>query len=120
MISRIYIDNLQCFVNFEYKPARRELILGANGSGKFSFLDSLLLLRQFVMAGVVLEDFFILRQRTRWLNRDRLTCELEALLDGGRYLYRLVIEPWGEPPKARVASETVHLDGKPAWLTSRQ
>jgi len=113
MISRLYIDKFRCFVNFEHKPARRELILGANGSGKSSFLDALLLLRQFVMTGVVFDDFSLLRQRTRWLNQDQLTCELEAVLDDSRYTYRLVIEPWGEPVKPRVASETVHLDGKP-------
>jgi hypothetical protein len=44
-----------------------------------------------------------------------MTFELEAVLDGGRYVYRLVIEPWGEPPRSRVASETVHLDSRPIF-----
>ena len=115
MLSRIYIDNFRCFDNFEHKPARRELILGTNGSGKSSFLDALLLLRQFVMTGMVLNDFWILSHRTRWLKRDNVTFELETVLDGSKFLYRLVIEPWGEHPKPRVASETVHLDGKPIF-----
>ena len=36
-------------------------------------------------------------------------------LDGGAYVYRLVLEPWGDPAKPRVVSETVHLDGKPIF-----
>ena len=29
MLKRIYIDNFRCFVNFEYKPERKQLLLGA-------------------------------------------------------------------------------------------
>jgi predicted ATPase len=36
MLTRLYIDNFRCFVKFEYRPARTQLILGANGSGKSS------------------------------------------------------------------------------------
>jgi predicted ATPase len=36
MLTRLYIDNFRCFVKFEYGPARTQLILGANGSGKSS------------------------------------------------------------------------------------
>ena len=115
MLTRIYIDNFRCFVNFEHKPARKQLILGRNGSGKSSYLDALLFVRQFVTKGDVFEDFFILSQRTRWLNQQHQTCELEAELDGGRYLYHLVIEPWGEPARPRVKSETVHFNGKPIF-----
>ena len=115
MLTRFYIDNFRCFVNFEHRPARRQLILGANGSGKSSFLDALLMLRKFVVEGDFLDSLLILSQRTRWMDQPRVTCELEAALDGGRYVYRLEIEPWGEPPRARVASETVHLDGRPIF-----
>jgi predicted ATP-dependent endonuclease of OLD family len=115
MLTRLYIDNFRCFVNFEHKPARRELILGANGSGKSSFMDALLLLRQFVTKGEIFNDFYILNQRTRWLNQPQQTHELEATLDRSRYVYRLVVEPWGEPARPRVVSETVHFDGKPIF-----
>ena len=115
MLTRIYIDNFRCFVNFEYKMARRQLIFGPNGSGKSSFQDAVLLLRQFVMKGVVFDDLYILGQRTRWLNQPKITYELDAALDDSRYAYRLVIEPWGDPPRPRVASESVHFDGKPIF-----
>ena len=44
MLTRLYLDNFRCFENFEYKPARRELILGRNGSGKSSLFEALFLL----------------------------------------------------------------------------
>lgn len=115
MLSRLYLDNFRCFVNFEYRPGRRELILGGNGSGKSSLLDALLVLRQFVVKGDLFDDFHILGQRTRWLDQRQITGELDAELNGGRYVYRLVIEPWEEPPRPRVVSETVHFDGKPIF-----
>ena len=115
ILTRIYIDNFRCFVNFEHRPTRKQLILGANGSGKSSFLEALLLLRQVVANGNVLDEFFPLIQRTRWLDQPQQTFELEAEIEGGGYTYRLAIEPWGEPTRPRVALETVQFDGKPIF-----
>ncbi|MCC6366696.1 MAG: AAA family ATPase [Bryobacterales bacterium] len=65
MLTRIYLDNFRCFVNFEYRPARKQLILGDNGSGKSSLMDAILALRQFVARGDRADDVFHLGQRTR-------------------------------------------------------
>jgi predicted ATPase len=115
MLTRVYIDNFRCFVNFEYRPARKQLIFGRNGAGKSSLLDVLLFVRQFAMTGAKPEEFNILGQRTRWMNQTQQTCELEAVLDEGTYIYRLILEPVGDPPRPRVAQETVHLNGKPIF-----
>jgi predicted ATPase len=116
MLTKLYIDNFRCFVNFEYRPGRRELILGHNGSGKSSLVDAFLFLRRFATSGYIIEDGLgILNERTRWMNQRQQTWELAALLGGGAYVYRLVIEPFGEPPQIRVTTETVHLDGKPIF-----
>jgi predicted ATPase len=115
MLTRLYIDNYRCLVNFEHRPARKELILGRNGSGKTSFLDALLFLREFSAEGRSFEHFLVLSQRTRWLDRPEQTFEIDAELSGGSYVYRLVIEPFGDPPRPRVRSETVHFDGKPIF-----
>jgi predicted ATPase len=115
MLTRVYFDNFRCFVNFEYKPDRQQLIMGRNGSGKSSFLDALFFLRQFSVTGAKPEDFNILGQRTRWLNQRQQTCEVEVTLDDSKYQHRLILEPYGEPPRARVALECVYLNGKPIF-----
>jgi predicted ATPase len=110
MLTRLYIDNFRCFEKFEYRPARRNLILGRNGSGKSSLLDALLFLRQFVIAGKKVEELFLLSQRTRWLGKSAQTFEIEAVLGGRDFTYQLVIEPVSNPPLPMVALETIHLD----------
>jgi AAA15 family ATPase/GTPase len=115
MLTRLYIDNFRCFVNFEYRPARKQLIFGGNGSGKSSLLYALLLLRQFVVRGDKAEDIFTQYERTRWMTQPRQTFELEALLEGDSYVYKLAIEPYGEPPKPRVVSETLQFNEKPIF-----
>lgn len=115
MLTRVYLDNFRCFVNFEYRPKRKQLIIGANGSGKSSLLDALFFMRQFSAAGANADDFNILGQRTRWMNQRQQTCELEVTIDETRYVHRLVLEPIGDPARARVVVESVHLDGKPIF-----
>ena len=112
MLTRLYIDNFRSFVKFEYRPARKQLILGGNGSGKSSLLDALLLVRQFAVRGDKAEELFILSQRTRWLNQPHHTFELEAALDSGNLIYRLILEPSGEPPQPTVRSEVVLYNGR--------
>ena len=115
MLTRLYIDNFRCFVNFEHRPAKRELILGANGSGKSSFIEALLRLRLFVGKGERAGDLFLPDQRTRWLNQPEQTFELEARVLDCNYAYRLVIGRSLSPLATWVASETVHADGKPIF-----
>jgi hypothetical protein len=111
MLTRLYIDNFRCFVGFEYKPARHNLILGRNGSGKSSLLDALSLLQRFVVDGESSPKLFRVSERTRWLSQSFQTFEIEALVNGRIYEYQLVIEfPAG---RSRVASENLKLDGKP-------
>jgi len=118
MLTRVYIDNFRSFVNFEYRPSRTQLILGPNGSGKSSLMDALFMVRQFAVVGQDANTFgLLMSQRTRWLEQRQQTFELEAGLDGGRYVYRLVMEPVEllGAIRPRVVSETVQLDGKPIF-----
>ncbi|MBK9170228.1 MAG: AAA family ATPase [Bryobacterales bacterium] len=116
MLTRVYIDNYKCFVNFEYRPARRQLILGANGSGKSSLLDALLTVRQFVIRGDKAEDLFVAASRTRWLpDQPRQTFEIEAQVGESCFVYRLAIEALGDPALPRVIEETVQCDQKPVF-----
>jgi ATPase subunit of ABC transporter with duplicated ATPase domains len=112
MLTRIYIDNFRCFVNFEYRPEKKQLIVGPNGAGKSSLLDALLFLRRLVVLGQNLERRKILAERTLWMDLPNQTFELEASLDRDKYLYRLVIDSYGDPKRARVALERVACNGK--------
>jgi predicted ATPase len=88
MLTRIYIDNFRCFVNFEFKPGRKQLLLGANGSGKSSLLDAIRYLKQFLKGD---ENPFTQSTRTRWQNKPLQVFEIEALLDRQKYEYRVEI-----------------------------
>src|SRR5260370_28413327 len=88
MLTRIYIDNFRCFVNFEYKPAQRQLILGANGSGKSSLLDALLFLRRTVVLKQELARRRILDERTLWVSPPNPTFEIQASPGGPTSGYR--------------------------------
>ncbi|HME09964.1 MAG TPA: AAA family ATPase [Bryobacteraceae bacterium] len=119
MLTRLYINNFRCFVNFEYRPERKQLILGANGSGKSSCLDALLLVRAFSTGAQNPESSVLLNhlwsQRTRWLTLEQQTFEIDAALASQSYSYRLAVMPDGERRTPLVSSESVHVDGKPIF-----
>ena len=115
MLTRLYLDNFRCFVNFEYRPPRKQLIVGANGSGKSTMLVALLTLRNFATSGESVDKVFFPMNRTRWMNQPDQTWEIEVRFDERTYAYRLVIEFVGDPLRPRVKSEGVHCDDKPIF-----
>ncbi len=66
MIKRIYIDGYRCFSNFEFKPARMNLILGVNGSGKTSLFDVVSHLMDLVVGGTTASEAFATQTLTAW------------------------------------------------------
>jgi len=118
MLTRVYIDNYRCFVNFEFRPEAKQLILGLNGTGKSAFLEVLGLLRDFavVKPGYRAGELFGPETLTRWETRPRQSFELEVTGNGGTYLYTLWIEVQDRQPRARVIKEALDFDGKPLAL----
>src|SRR4051812_35545775 len=102
MLSRIHIDNHKCFVNFDFKPKSKQLILGLNGAGKSAFLDVLRRIRDFAVVGSKVDQVFHSDNRTRWQNRARQTFELEVKGNGGTYLYTLWVDADDSQPRSRV------------------
>jgi predicted ATPase len=108
MLTRIYIDNFRCFVNFEYKPERKQLLLGANGSGKSSLLTAIRYLKRFIKGG---ENPFTQITRTRGQDRRLQVFEIEALLDEQKYVYRVEIRFAPETRQMSVSQEQLRVSG---------
>lgn len=112
MLTRIYIDNFRSFVNFEYKPERKQLLLGPNGSGKSSLLDAIRYVKRFIDGD---ENPFTQSTRTRWQDKPLLVVEIEALLDGQKYEYRVEIRFAQETKQASVNLESLKVSGAPVF-----
>jgi predicted ATPase len=110
MLKRLYIDNFRCFVNFEYKPERKQLLLGANGSGKSSLLDVIRKLKEFVKGH---EIPFTQADRTRWHDRPFQLFEIDAQLGDGtsEFSYRIEISYSSKSGAPFVALERLSMQG---------
>jgi hypothetical protein len=110
MLTRLEIDNFRCFEGFVWEPARKQLILGANGCGKSSMMDALSNLRRFVWGDAKVEECFPLWERTGWLDRAEQRFSLHAEIKGVLYCYRLVVGADGDPLRPVVRSESLDCD----------
>jgi energy-coupling factor transporter ATP-binding protein EcfA2 len=108
MLTRVYIDNFRSFQNFEYFPNSKQLLLGANGSGKSSLLEVLRRLKSFVKGD---SNQFTQSTRTRWLTSSTQVFELEARLNNKKFEYRLELG-YAEVTKGQtVALERLTVNG---------
>jgi len=112
MLTRIYIDNFRSFVNFEYRPERKQLLLGPNGSGKTSLLDAVRYLKQFLSGN---ENPFTQSTRTRWQDKPLQVLEIEALLDHQKYEYRVEIRFASKTGQMAVNLESLKVSAKPVF-----
>jgi predicted ATPase len=108
MLARVYIDNFRSFVNFEYQPEQKQLLLGPNGSGKSSLLEAIRYIKMFVDGR---DNPFTQSTRTRWQDRSLQTVEIGALLDSKRYVYRLEIRFDPDSRRVTVPLEGLKVDG---------
>src|SRR5580692_7864483 len=108
MLTRVYIDNFRCFVNFEYKPEKKQLLLGANGSGKSSLLEAIRCVKSFIEGE---ENSFTQSTRTRWQERPLQVIEIDALLDRKECQYRVEIRFDSETRQPSVNLESLKVSG---------
>jgi predicted ATPase len=108
MLSRLYIDNFRCFVNFEYKPEQKQLLLGSNGSGKSSLLEAIRSLKSFIAGN---DNPFTQSTRTRWQDKPLQVIEIDAFLEGREYRYRLEIRFESETRQPSVGLEALRVSG---------
>ena len=108
MLTRIFIDNFRSFVNFEYRPEKKQLLLGSNGSGKSSLLEVIRYLKVFVKGD---SNKFTQSTRTRWQDRPLQVIEIEANLDGKSFEYRVEIGFAGVTREQSVNLERLSVSG---------
>lgn len=115
MLTRLYVDNYKCLVNFEFRPSNRQLIIGRNGAGKSAVLDVVALLRDFAVRGDTCDDRLMGRSRTRWQTVAEQRFELDVKGNGGVYAYRLVVDERGTPARPRIVRESLDFANGPLF-----
>ncbi len=116
MLKRIYADNYRSLVNFDCSFSARQLILGANDSGKSSLFDILTMLRDFCVRGDLFTNELITPRfgtetRTRRQNVEAQSFELDVAGNGGDYHFNLVIDPKNYHEEPKVIEEKITFDG---------
>ena len=92
MVTRLYVDNFRCLVNFELKLDETNVLLGPNGSGKTSVLDTLRRIQNLVARGSRIEDEFPTSDISLNQDRDIQHIELDLDVDSRSYRYALRIQ----------------------------
>ncbi|HEX5754489.1 MAG TPA: ATP-binding protein [Archangium sp.] len=111
MLTRLYVDNYKCLVNFDLRLGREHLLMGRNGTGKTTVFEVLSALRRLQSQGAAVSEVFPPATLTRWQRRTRQVFELEVSLDGEVYRYRLEVEHDAEQGRSRVDREALHHEG---------
>lgn len=115
MVTRLYVDNFRCLVNFELKLDETNVLLGANGSGKTSVMDALRRIQNLVARGGRIEEEFPTSDLSLLQDRDTQHLELDLEVDGSSYSYDLHIQRDSRRRKMRIARETLEHDDKPIF-----
>ena len=84
MLTRLYVDNFRCLVNFDLKLDRMNLLLGDNGSGKTTVFYVLRLLQKFLSDQKNVDEIFSSKNLTRWQKFNQQQFELELKINGSR------------------------------------
>ncbi len=110
MLTRLYVDNYKCLVNFEFRPTNKQLIIGRNGTGKSTALDVLSLLRDFSVRGVACDDRLAGATKTRWQSGvEQQRFELDVSGNDSKYRYVLVVDDWAVPSSSTGTSSGTHF-----------
>ena len=116
MLTRLYVDNFRCLVNFEMKLDRTALLLGANGSGKTTVFDVLRRLQRFLLGSISIRAAFPSSSMTRWQIQPVQTIELELQVGATTYAYRLDVRHDRPDLHPYIFSESLLVNGLHAFL----
>ncbi len=115
MITRLYVNNFRCLVNFKAEFDSFAVLCGPNGAGKSSVFDALRLLRNLgagdaVLGGTSEQDVPGL-EFTGWLDSRIQEFEVGLSVDGHAFDYVLHIEQKADFEKPRIIHENATCDG---------
>jgi energy-coupling factor transporter ATP-binding protein EcfA2 len=114
-IARLYANNYRCFVNFELRPGRRNLLLGYNGTGKSSVFDMLAAIRMLIVYNGEVAAAFPARYVTKFGGSAEQRFEVDVDSEWGTLRYALHIAHNLEQETATIVAEEVMLEGKPLY-----
>lgn len=117
MITRLYVNNFRCLVNFKAEFGSFAVLCGPNGAGKSSVFDALRLLRNLgtgdAMLGGTGELDVPALEFTDWQKNNTIQeFELGLSVDGHAFDYLLHIEQKADFEKPRIIKEQAECDGK--------
>jgi ABC-type cobalamin/Fe3+-siderophores transport system ATPase subunit len=123
MITRLYVNNFRCLVNFKAEFDSFAVLCGPNGAGKSSLFDALRLLRNLGTGDALLGDENKekggpdLRRLdfTEWLDSTVQEFELGLSVEGHAFEYVIHIEQTADFEKPRVIHEKALCDGQPVY-----
>jgi predicted ATPase len=118
MLTRISVDNYKCLVDFHLRLGREQLFLGPNGSGKSTVFDVLAALHRLHRGEARVDELFPASTLTRWQKRTLQVFELEALLEGSRYRYRLELSHDNEAGRSELHEEYLFVGDVPLYTAT--
>jgi energy-coupling factor transporter ATP-binding protein EcfA2 len=115
MITRLYVNNFRCLVNFKAEFDSFAVFCGPNGAGKSSVFDALRLLRNLgtgdaILGGTGDQDVPRL-EFADWLDSRIQEFEIGLSVDGHAFDYVLHIEQKVDYEKPRIIHEKATCDG---------
>ncbi len=115
MLTKIYVDNYRCLVNFELDLGKLSIILGPNGGGKSTLFDVLRNIRRLLIDNAKVGEVFPATETTAWTNIHQQTFELHLQSSEGAYIYCLVVAHNPEIQKQRIERESLLFEGRPLF-----
>ncbi len=119
MITRLYVNNFRCLVNFKAEFDSFGVFCGPNGAGKSSVFDALRLLRNLGTGDALLggtgDDDISGLEFTNWLDSTVQEFELGLSVEGHVFEYVIHLEQTADFEKPRVIREKALCDEQPLF-----
>ena len=112
MLTRLYVDNFLCLVNFELTLDETNVLVGPNGSGKTSVLEALRRIQSLVARGAKIDETFPTNDLSLTQDRHEQRFELELQIEGSVYRYVLGVEHDRDRRRMRIGEESLTHDDR--------